>query len=165
MAAKTPFVVVDLEGTASKIVLHAISQADFVVIPIQGSPLDAKAASRAIRVVMQSEKLTGKEIPYAVLFTGTSSSIRTRTLAHIQRTLIDAGVPMFKTEINDRDAFKAIISFEQTLDGLNPADVPNLDKAKRNAWDFVEEVVERLKALEEGRTKRENTEADKAGAA
>ena len=29
-AAKTPFVVVDLEGTASKIVVYAISQADFV---------------------------------------------------------------------------------------------------------------------------------------
>src|SRR5271167_1593035 len=68
-AAKTPFVVVDLEGTASKIVLHAISQADFVVIPIQGSPLDAKAASRAIRVVVQSEEMSGKKIPYAVLFT------------------------------------------------------------------------------------------------
>src|SRR5579862_6691597 len=29
-AAKTPFVIVDLEGTASKIVLYAISQADLV---------------------------------------------------------------------------------------------------------------------------------------
>jgi hypothetical protein len=32
-AAQTPFVVVDLEGTAAKIVLLAVSQADFVVIP------------------------------------------------------------------------------------------------------------------------------------
>ena len=165
-AAKTPFVVVDLEGTASKIVLHAISQADFVVIPIQGSPLDAKAASRAVRVVVQSERMTDKKIPYAVLFTGTSSSIRTRTLVHIQKTLIDARIPMFKTELNDRDAFKAIISFEQTLDGLNPAEVPNLDKAKRNVWEFVQEVVERLKDQEEGRTVGENNKTpDVAGAA
>src|ERR1700678_4342565 len=38
-AARTPLVIVDLEGTASKIVLIAISQADFVIIPTQGSQL------------------------------------------------------------------------------------------------------------------------------
>src|ERR1700684_1851288 len=59
-ASKTPFVVVDLEGTASKLVVYAITQAHFVVIPTQGSQLDANEASRAIRVVMQSQKMTGK---------------------------------------------------------------------------------------------------------
>ena len=63
-ASKTPIVIVDLEGTASKTVIYAISQADFVVIPTQGSQLDANEASRAIRVVLQSEKLTGKPKPY-----------------------------------------------------------------------------------------------------
>jgi chromosome partitioning protein len=35
-AARSPFVVVDLEGTAAKIVLLAVSQADRVVVPTQG---------------------------------------------------------------------------------------------------------------------------------
>ena len=30
-------------------------------------------------------------------------------------------------------------------DGLNPADMANLDKAKINVWEFVEEVVQRFK--------------------
>ena len=58
-------------------------------------------------------------------------------------------MPAFRcsqTELNERDAFRAVFSFQQTLDGLNPADVPNLDKAKLNVWEFVHEVVERLKA-------------------
>src|SRR5271155_1022823 len=71
-AAKTPFVVVDLEGTASKIVIYAITQADFVIIPAQGSQLDANEASRAIRVVMQSQKMTKTATPYTVLLTRTS---------------------------------------------------------------------------------------------
>src|SRR5580692_358110 len=150
-ATQTPFVVVDLEGTASKIVIYAISQADFVIVPAQGSQLDANEAGRAIRVVMQSAKMTGKAKPYAVLLTRTSPLIRTRGMAHIQSGLIEAGIPVLKTELNERDAFKAIFSFQHTLDGLNAADVPNLDKAKRNVWDFVEEVVERLKAEEGGR--------------
>ncbi|OYW84263.1 MAG: chromosome partitioning protein ParA, partial [Hyphomonas sp. 32-62-5] len=44
-AAQTPFVVVDLEGTAAKIVLLAVSQADLVIIPTQGSQLDAEQAA------------------------------------------------------------------------------------------------------------------------
>lgn len=33
VAAQTPFVIIDLEGTAAKIVLRAVSQADLVIIP------------------------------------------------------------------------------------------------------------------------------------
>ena len=163
-ASRTPFVVVDLEGTASKIVVYAISQADLVIIPTQGSQLDANEAGRAIRVVMQSHKMTKTETPYAVLLTRTSSSVRTRTLNHIQNGLIGAGIPVFETELNERDAFRAVFSFQQTLDGLNPADVANLDKAKLNVWEFVEEVVERLKMGQGGR-KEENENSSVAGAA
>src|ERR1700731_3561722 len=143
-ASKTPFVVVDLEGTASKIVIYAISQADFVIIPTQGSQLDANEASRAIRVVIQSQKMTGRAKPYAVLLTRTSPLIRTRGLAHIQNGLIGAGIPVLETELNERDAFKAIFSFQQTLDGLRAAEVPTLAQAKTNVAEFGRQVLERL---------------------
>jgi chromosome partitioning protein len=158
-ATKTPFVVVDLEGTASKTVIYAISQADFVVIPTQGSQLDANEASRAIRVVLQSEKLTGKPKPYAVVLTRTNQSIRTRGLAHIQNGLIEAGIPVLQTELHERDAFKAVFSFQQTLDGLNPAEVPNLDKAKLNVLEFTHEILERLAAEGGGRKEDGQTSA------
>jgi chromosome partitioning protein len=164
-AEKTPFVVVDLEGTASLIVVKAISQADLVIIPTQGSQLDANEASRAIRVVLQSQKMTKTETPYAVLLTRTSPSIRTRTQAHIQKGLIGAGIPVLNTELNERDAYRAVFSFQQTLDGLNPAEVPNLDKARMNVWLFLEEVIERLKHVEEGRAVEDNQNSDVAGAA
>jgi chromosome partitioning protein len=79
--------------------------------------------------------------------------------------LINAGIPVLQTELNERDAFKAIFSFQQTLDGLSSADVPNLDKAKLNVWEFVHEVVERLKAEEEGGRGTEDNQAAVAGAA
>jgi len=163
-AAKTPFVIVDLEGTASKIVIYAITQADFVVIPTQGSQLDANEASRAIQAVMQSEKLTKSAVPYAVLLTRTSLSIRTRSLAHIQKGMIEAGIPVLETELNERDAFKAVFAFQQTLDQLNPAEVPNLDKAKINVWELAHEILDRL-ASEQGRGPEEQPTTDMAGAA
>jgi chromosome partitioning protein len=163
-ASKTPFVIVDLEGTASKIVVYAVTEADLVIIPTQGSQLDANETSRAIRVVMQTRKIKKNETPYAVLLTRTSPSIRTRTQAHIQNSLIAAGIPVFNTELNERDAFRAVFSFQQTLDGLNPADVANLDKARINVWEFVEEVVARLKSGQGGGRKEDET-TNVAGAA
>lgn len=159
--------VVDLEGTASKIVVYAISQPDFVIIPTQGSQLDANEASRAIRVVLQSQKMTGKAKPYAVLLTRTNSSIRTRGLAHIQNGLIGAGIPVLEAELNERDAFKAVFSFQQTLDGLSAADVPNLDKAKLNVLEFTHEVLHKPAAEEGGREEDDDDEqtSDVAGAA
>jgi chromosome partitioning protein len=106
------------------IVLKAISQADFVIIPTQGSQLDANEAGRAIRVMQESHKMTKTATPYAVLLTRTSSSVRTRTLTHIQNGLIGAGIPVFETELNERDAFRAVFSFQQTLDGLNIPPAP-----------------------------------------
>jgi chromosome partitioning protein len=163
-AANTPFVIVDLEGTAAKIVVYAISQADLVIIPTQGSQLDANEAGRAVRLVMQSQKMTKNETPYAVLLTRTSPTIRTRTQTHIQKGLIAAGVPVFNTQLNERDAFRAVFSFQQTLDGLSPSDVSNLDQAKINVWEFVEEVVERLK-LGQGDGREEDRSSGVAGAA
>jgi chromosome partitioning protein len=143
-AAKTAFVIVDLEGTASKIVLLAVSQADFVIIPTQGSELDASEASRAIRVVKQHDKMTGKGTPFAVLLTRTNAQIRTRNLTHIQNGLVGAGIPVLETELNEREAFKSVFAFRETLDGLDPKDVANLDKAKQNAQDFASELLAAL---------------------
>ena len=144
-AAQTPFVIVDLEGTAAKIVLLAVSQADLVIIPMQGSQLDAEQAGRAIKVLKQHEKMTGRAVPFGVLLTRTSPIIRTRTMGHIQTGLSDAGVPVFLTQLHEREAFRAIFSFQKTLEDLDEKDVPNLDKAIVNAEQFAVEVIERLR--------------------
>lgn len=144
-ASKTPFVIVDLEGTAAKIVLLAVSQADFVIIPMQGSQLDAEQASRALRVIRQQEKISRRAVPYAVLLTRTNPTIRTRTLNHIQNSLLSANVTVFQTELHEREAFRAIFSLRKTLQGLKKTDVTNLDKAIINAEAFANEVIEMLR--------------------
>jgi chromosome partitioning protein len=149
-AAETPFVIVDLEGTAAKIVVMAVSQADFVIVPTQGSQLDAEQAGRAFRVIQQQEKMVQRmqpsyKLPYSVLLTRTNSAIRTRTLAHIEKGLIDAGIPVFNTELNEREAFRAMFSFRQPLEHLNPSEVANLDKAIANAEAFAQEVIATLR--------------------
>lgn len=157
-ATKLPFVIVDLEGTAAKIVLLAVSQADLVVIAMQRSQLDAEQASRAIRVLKQHERMTCRAVPYGVLLSRTGPIIRTQTMGHIQNGLADAGVPMFTTQLHEREAFGAIFSFRQTLEELDPRDVSNLDKAIANAEHFAVEVIVQLPASRKSAAKADEVE-------
>ena len=146
-ARKTPFVVVDLEGTASMMVAYAISRADMVIIPTQGSQLDAAEATKAIRLIRQQEKAFHKKIPYAILFTRTSSAIRPRTLQHIQAEFQKHGIHAFHTQIHEREAYRALFSFGGALESLNPQHVANLNAAIANAREFAGEVVAMLRTV------------------
>jgi chromosome partitioning protein len=144
-ARKSAFVIVDLEGTASMTVAYAISRADLVVIPTQGSQLDAAEAAKAVKLIRQQEKAFGREIPYAVLFTRTSTAIRPRTLQHIREEFSTHGVPAFETQMHERDAFRAIFSFGGTLESLDETQVSNLQAAVGNARAFAGEVIAKLR--------------------
>ncbi|MBP1806919.1 ParA family protein [Rubellimicrobium aerolatum] len=144
-AEQTAFVIVDVEGTASMTVAYAISRADLVIIPVQGSQLDAAEAAKAIKLIHQQEKAFGRRIPYAVLFTRTSAAIQPRTLKHIRAELEGAGVPILRTQMHEREAFRAIFSFGGTVESLRPDQVGGLESAVANARAFTAEVVSLLK--------------------
>ena len=144
-ARKTAFVVVDLEGTASMMVVYAISRADLVIIPTSASLLDAVEAVSAVQLVQQQEEAFRIKIPSAVLFTKTSAAIRTRTLASIEAELEENGVPVLETRIHEREAFRALFSFGGTLSELDPKQVRNIPAAVENARAFAAEVIDLLK--------------------
>ena len=96
---KSAFVIVDLEGTASMTVAYAISRADLVIIPSQGSHLDAEQAAKAVRLVRKQEEAFNLSIPMVVLFTRTSAAIRTRDLKRIEGNFAKAGVAVFNVDL------------------------------------------------------------------
>jgi chromosome partitioning protein len=147
-AAETQFVIVDLEGTASLMV--AISRADLVIIPTQGSQLDATETAKTVRLVKVQEKSLRLKIPLAILLTRTSTAIRPRTLQAIEAEFRKAGVRVLQSQIHERDAYKAIFSFGRTLSGLDPGQVRNVPAAAANARDFMVEVVSLFKEQEAG---------------
>jgi len=142
---KAPFVIVDCEGTSSLTVAYAISAADLVVVPTQGSQLDAKEAARALSLVKKQERTTRRVIPHAVLLTRTAVAVRSRSLAHVQSELQRHGVRLFEAELNEREAFRAMFSFGGSLETLDPVAVRNIDKAIANARAFTAEVVQMLR--------------------
>ena len=144
-AAEAPFVIVDCEGSANLTVAYAIGAADLVIIPMQGSQLDASQAARALQLVKRAEKQGRRAIPHAILLTRTPAAIRSRTLTSIHDQLRQHGVDLLVNELHERDAFRAMFSFGGTLDTLDPAHVGGLDKARVNARIYAAEVVALLK--------------------
>lgn len=146
-ARQVAFVIIDLEGTASSTVGVAMSRADLVVIPTKGSDLDAAEAVKAIKFIRFQEKVYRREIPFCVLFTQTRPAIRPRTQINIEKELRDQNIPMFGTQLHERDPFRAIFAYGGTLSGLDPKLVRGIDAAKTDVRKFTNEVVRRLEKL------------------
>ena len=141
------FVIVDLEGTASLMVSNAIGMADLVVIPIQGSSMDAKGGAKMLRLIRNQEKMSRRKIAHAVVLTRTGAAITSRALRNVAEQLRAGGIDIFATPIVERAAYRDLFDYGGTLGGLNRAQVSNLDKAIQTAREFTGEVVARIKAI------------------
>src|SRR4051794_17966924 len=106
-AAQRQFVIADLEGTASLLVASAILAADLVIIPTQGSAMDAAQAKRAISFIDDQAAAVGPR-PYKVLFTRTKPGFATRDEKVIRETLMKAGAPLFRTDLAERAAYRSM---------------------------------------------------------
>src|SRR5919112_5306295 len=143
-AAEKQFVIADLEGTASLLVASAILAADLVVIPMQGSAMDASQARRAISFIDDQAAAVGPR-PYRVLFTRTKPGFATRDERVIRDTLAGAGVPMLRTDLAERAAYRSMFTFRQSLEELDPTAVNGVDKAIENAEALVEEILQNMR--------------------
>jgi chromosome partitioning protein len=151
---QSAFVFVDLEGTASLTNSFAISRADLVIIPTQGSPLDAIEAAKAIKLVKNLEKVNGKSIRTTILFTRTSTAIRPRSLQAIEAEFEKGGVNVLQTQMHERDAFRAIFAFGGSLSELEAGQVSNIQAAIVNAKAVAGEVLSLLQPASQTRAAR-----------
>lgn len=141
-SATRQFVLVDLEGTANRLVSRAITQADLVLIPLQASALDSNEASRAVGLIQEEEEtLEGRVIPFRIIMTRTNPQITTKIEKGIYRSLSQAEIPLMETRLHERQAYKAIFVQRVSLTELDDS-VNGLEAAKDNAERLAEEVVE-----------------------
>src|SRR3954464_9577598 len=92
-AASRQFVIADLEGTASLLVASAILAADLVIVPMQGSAMDASQARRAISFIDDQAVAVGPR-SYKVLFTRTKPGFATPDERVIRETMAGGRTPV-----------------------------------------------------------------------
>jgi chromosome partitioning protein len=150
-AAEHQFVIIDLEGTASRLVSRAISRATLALIPLRASELDARQAARTLALVKEEEQVLRREIPSRVFLSQTSPQIPTRTEKLIVGELKRAGVPLLRTHLHGRTAYQAQFVFRLALDELDETKVNGLAAARENASDFAAEILSTIRELAQGR--------------
>lgn len=144
-SALSQFVIVDLEGTASLMVANAIGMSDLVLIPTQGSSMDARGGAKTIRLISNQAKMARRAIPHCVVLTRTSAAVRSRALKNVQEQLKANGIEVCRVPIVERAAYRDLFDYGGTLADLDSSQVSNVEKARINARDFAGEVVARLK--------------------
>jgi chromosome partitioning protein len=144
-SALSQFVIVDLEGTASLMVANAIGMSDLVLIPTQGSSMDARGGAKTIRLISNQAKMARRAIPHCVVLTRTSAAVRSRALKNVQEQLKANGIEVCRVPIVERAAYRDLFDYGGTLADLDSSQVSNVEKARINAREFAGEVVARLK--------------------
>jgi chromosome partitioning protein len=139
---RADFVIVDLEGTATDRVGFAVTRTDLVLIPVQASVLDATEAAKAVKLVRQMSRVTGRDIPYRLYFSKTPPAIRERTARDIEEQFTQASVPSLPTSLVDRAAFRSLFSLGGTLHMLDNSDVGGLEAARQNAFAFAQAIAD-----------------------
>lgn len=147
-ASKDSFVIIDLEGVASKKNAFAMSQADLVIVPMKEQQQDAEAALDVVKELMNISRMSGKQIPFSILFTQTKAVAKSRTARFIASQFRDnKKISCFNVEIHERDAFSAIYTMGGSIRTLDTKQTNGTDKAIENVSAFVAELVMKLREL------------------
>lgn len=144
-AERDPFVFIDPEGSRNMTLSYAIGRADFVLVPMRGSQLDADEAVAVVKLIKREERAVRRPIPYAILFTCTTA-MRGRDVAHIEAQLRQNAIPMLPVGMTERAAFRAIFQLGGTIYDLTRADANKPEAAIENAEAVARALTEQLKA-------------------
>ena len=123
---------------------YAISQSDLVLIPVQGSILDAQEAAEAIKLIKRAEQAFKRKIDFAILFTRMPAAIVSKNFSDIARQFSDSEIPVLEAQLIEREAFKTMFSMGRVLYDL-PEHTNGLQKAQHDSYKLAEAVVTRIK--------------------
>lgn len=98
-------VIIDLPGVREATVLKAIARSDLVIIPSQASELDLYEALRVVSDIRAVIQETGRAVPYRLLLTKVFP-LRTRVTDYAYDEMGRHGLPLFRTALVERSAYK-----------------------------------------------------------
>ncbi|MEJ2118451.1 MAG: ParA family protein, partial [Alphaproteobacteria bacterium] len=113
-------ILIDLAGAREATVLKAIARSDIVVVPAQPSEPDLREALVVVSDIKDVAEEKGAPIPYRLLLTK-MPSLRTRVTNFAYREVARHGLPMFKTAMVERTAYKEMFLTGQAPEPMSGA--------------------------------------------
>lgn len=140
-AAKSQFVLVDVQGRASRLMSRVLMACDVALIPLSASEFDADPAADTIALIRECEADANRKIPFRIVFNRTSPAIATTSEREIIKEIRELELPILNQHLYDRQAYRLMARRHCSLFDLDEKAVSNLDKAQQNALALTQEVL------------------------
>lgn len=125
LAGEADYLIIDLEGSKDQIVTFALSRTDLCVIPLDGSPMEARQAAAAVRLVQTTSSMIRSPIAYTLLFTRTNAAFQTTDERDVRQEMELNAIPTLPVRIAKRAPYTRIFR-----DGVLLAELPALVEAE-----------------------------------
>jgi chromosome partitioning protein len=135
------YVIIDLPGTQSPLLASAVGLSDHVIIPIQGSSMDAQGGAQVLDLLRYLDRKAGIRIPHSVVLSRVNPAITTRSMQAVQRLLSEQQIHVLETPIAERGAFREMFDLHRPLRKLDGTLSTSGEKAIGNAEAFTDEVL------------------------
>lgn len=142
------FIILDLEGAATRLNAYAMGESDLVIIPMGDEQPDAEGAIETLAQLRLEGRSMRREIPARILFSRTQAAVKSK-LARSLNSQVRNKVGSFEVELHTRTAFSSLHSLGGTLYTMNPNEVSGVSKAIANAELFAEELIQVLGWIQE----------------
>ena len=165
LAERADYLIIDLEGSKDQIVTFALSRTDLCIIPLDGSPMEARQAATAVRLVQTTSSMIRTKIGYSLLFTRTNAAFQTTDERDVRQEMELHAIPTLPVRIAKRAPYTRIFR-----DGILLAELPEIvevesegksssvkDKAMKQVTGAIENAREYAQAVIHTLTKERAT--------
>lgn len=142
--ASHDFVLIDLEGTASRMTSRALARSHLVLIPFNLSPIDAELAANAVGLIQEEAEALGRDIPFRLVRSRDNAAMQTKTAQRIIAAIAAAELPLLPVGLVERAAYRDIFDFAQTLEELDEAKTSGVPAARKNAYEVARAVLQAI---------------------
>lgn len=122
---ETDYLIIDLEGSKDQIVTFALSRTDLCIIPLDGSPMEARQAATAVRLVQTTSNMIRTPIDYTLLFTRTNAAFQSTDERDVRHEMELNAIPTLPVRIAKRAPYTRIFR-----DGVLLSELPDIIKAE-----------------------------------
>jgi chromosome partitioning protein len=159
MAATTDYLIIDLEGSKDQIVTFALSRTDLCVIPLDGSPMEARQAAQAVKLVQTTSSMIRQDIHYTLLFTRTNAAFQSSDERDVREAMEMNQIELLPIRIAKRAPYTRIfrdslllseiresidVETEDKTASVKEKALKQIDNAISNARDYAQAVVQML---------------------
>ena len=125
LTAEADYLIIDLEGAKDQIVTFALSRTDLCIIPLDGSPMEARQAAQAVRLVQTTSSMIRSPIEYALLFTRTNAAFQTTDEREVRQEMEMNRISLLPVRLAKRAPYTRIFR-----DNVLLAELPDLVTAE-----------------------------------